>query len=642
MEKQSIYHLVRDSCIAFQERPLHWCWDEKQRTFTGISYGDWKESLAQLSAFLLQKGMKKGDKIGLVCDNRTEWSLCSFSIVCAGGVDVPRGCDASSEDLEYILEHTESRILFVEKDGVLSKLLKHSKALSRLETMVLIESEDSYPKLAEVKSKFPKLEILTLSEAISVGLAYFQKKGKEAVKSIGESLTGNDIATIIYTSGTTGSPKGVVLNHRAFTWTIEQLHQFVPISYEDRTVVFLPPWHIAERILETALLSWGASMACSGVTQLARDFGIIKPTVLVSVPRVWESLYRRIWDTAEKGPSWKFRIFQTAVRLAEFYSSVYDTLSGNYALTEDESSDEKFRDKLVAFAIYPLVFLANKLSLKILAPVRASLGGKIRFAFCGAGAMPPKIQFFFRSIGIPIIETYGMTETTGMGAMGSFPIPKTGAIGPVFPGAHIKLVDESGKVISQPGEKGILWHKGPHVTVGYYKDPDRNKVSLQEGWFDSGDLFVWTKSSELKFAGRVKDTIVLSSGENVEPEPIESKITETGWVQYAIVVGQDQKFLSVLIVPQFQKLRDHFASEGIKLEEEDDKLAQNPKVLQFYKDLVKSTISSKNGFKNFERISGVSLIEKEFEKGRELTETMKLKRNVVSELYASKIREMYS
>ncbi|TGM86436.1 AMP-dependent synthetase/ligase [Leptospira licerasiae] len=641
MEKRSIYHLVRDSCIHYKDRPFQWIWDEKLKSFSGISYSEWFLNLENLSGFFRQKNLNKGDKVGLFCDNRTEWALCSFSVMCSGGADVPRGCDASEDEIFYILDHTESKITFIEKEQVLVKLGNILNKLKHLETVILIEPEENFSSLAKLKVSFPKIEFIDLETAISQGRAWVEKKGKSLLHSIGESLTENDIATIIYTSGTTGVPKGVVLKHRSFTWTINQLQQFVPANYSDRVVVFLPPWHIAERILETALLSWGASLACSNVSQLTRDFEIIKPTVLVSVPRVWEALYRRIWDKVSKSSPAKLAIFKTAVRIAETYNSLLDTVIGNYSETENNNKEEKLTDTVVSALLLPLFYFLNILAQKVLAPVRALFGGQLKFAFCGAGAMPPKIQFFFRSMGVPIIETYGMTETTGMGALGSFPIPKTGSIGHVFPGAHIKLIGEQNEVVSKPGDKGIAWHKGPHVTAGYYKNEELTRSNFVDGWFNSGDLFVWTKTGELKFAGRAKDTIVLSSGENVEPEPIEGKILETGWALTAIVIGQDQKFLAVLIVPDFAKVRDHFSSQGISLPNENSALVQDPKVLKFYKDLIKNTISEKNGFKNFEKINDFRLLDKEFEKGKELTETMKVKRNKVAELYAHLIKTIF-
>ncbi|TGJ99215.1 long-chain fatty acid--CoA ligase [Leptospira semungkisensis] len=642
MEKRSIYHLVRDSCIHYKDRPFQWIWDETHKSFSGVSYSEWFARLEDLSAFFRSKNVSKGDKIGLFCDNRTEWALCSFSIMSAGAADVPRGCDASEEEIFYILNHTEAKIAFIEKEQVLLKLEKVLDRLGSLETIVLIESEESFPSLAKIRSSRPKHHFIDLETAISEGSNWISKKGKTQLHSIGESLTHDDIATIIYTSGTTGVPKGVVLKHRSFTWTVDQLQQFVPANHSDRIVVFLPPWHIAERILETTLLSMGASSACSNVAQLTRDFEIIKPTVLVSVPRVWEALYRRIWDKAAKTSTLKYTIFSIAVRIAEFYNSLLDTVTGNFSETKEANKEEYLTDKFVAISLLPIFYFLNMIAQKVLGPVRALFGGKLRFAFCGAGAMPPKIQFFFRSMGVPIIETYGMTETTGMGALGDFPIPKTGSIGSVFPGAHIKLVDEKGVVVSKPGVKGIAWHKGPHVTAGYYKNPSLTETNFSDGWFNSGDLFVWTKTGELKFAGRAKDTIVLSSGENVEPEPIEAKILETGWALSTVIVGQDQKFLAALIVPDFNKLKEHFSSQGIQLPSSHSELIKDPKVTRFYKDLIRDAISDKNGFKVFEKVADFRLLDKEFEKGKELTETMKVKRNKVAELYEDLIKTIFA
>ncbi|RHX93483.1 long-chain fatty acid--CoA ligase [Leptospira yasudae] len=640
MEKTSLYHLLRDVASVYADRPMYWI-REESGDFRGISYKDWYENLKNLSSFLIELGMQRGNTAGLICDNRYEWSLCSLSLVTIGCVDVPRGCDATIDDLKYILEHSEAKILFLENEKVLKKLLEDKSSLANVKTLLLIDPPAKWKDLESARAQLSGVKFIFLEDALLEGEKLRSKKGDKAYDQRGEVLNGKDLATIIYTSGTTGAPKGVMLNHRSFTWGIHQLQEFVPGSYNDRTIVFLPPWHIAERLLETTLIAWGASMACSSVPTIPADMQKVKPTVLVSVPRLWEGLYKRIHDTVRKAPPLRQQLFHFAVRMAAITTSLQDTIRDSYATTEAENPNQKVMDRFVAsvllFSMYPLKLL----SYKILQRVRDLFGGRMRFALCGAGAMPPHIQFFFRSAGIPIIETYGMTETTGIGAIGEFPLPKNGAIGAPLPGTSIKLVGEDGKIVTTPGEKGVAWHKGPHVTVGYYKEAEKTAKALQDGWLDSGDILTWTHTGELKFAGRAKDTIVLSGGENLEPAPIEAKLTESEFINQVIVVGQDRKNLGVLIVPFYDLVQEQFKSQGKNIPKDPAEWNSSKEVSAFFKNIVKDKISTRAGFKSFEKIAHVHILPKEFEKGKEMTETMKLKRNVVFSLYHNVIQAMY-
>ncbi|TGM96357.1 long-chain fatty acid--CoA ligase [Leptospira yasudae] len=640
MEKTSLYHLLRDVASVYADRPMYWI-REESGDFRGISYKDWYENLKNLSSFLIELGMQRGNTAGLICDNRYEWSLCSLSLVTIGCVDVPRGCDATIDDLKYILEHSEAKILFLENEKVLKKLLEDKSSLANVKTLLLIDSPAKWKDLESARAQLSGVKFIFLEDALLEGEKIRSKKGDKAYDQRGEVLNGKDLATIIYTSGTTGAPKGVMLNHRSFTWGIHQLQEFVPGSYNDRTIVFLPPWHIAERLLETTLIAWGASMACSSVPTIPADMQKVKPTVLVSVPRLWEGLYKRIHDTVRKAPPLRQQLFHFAVQMAAITTGLQDTIRDSYATTEAENPNQKVMDRFVAsvllFSLYPLKLL----SYKILQRVRDLFGGRMRFALCGAGAMPPHIQFFFRSAGIPIIETYGMTETTGIGAIGEFPLPKNGAIGAPLPGTAIKLVGEDGKIVTTPGEKGVAWHKGPHVTVGYYKEAEKTAKALQDGWLDSGDILTWTHTGELKFAGRAKDTIVLSGGENLEPAPIEAKLTESEFINQVIVVGQDRKNLGVLIVPFYDLVQEQFKSQGKNIPKDPAEWNSSKEVSAFFKNIVKDKISTRAGFKSFEKIAHVHILPKEFEKGKEMTETMKLKRNVVFSLYHNVIQAMY-
>ncbi|MCC6275485.1 MAG: AMP-binding protein [Leptospiraceae bacterium] len=640
MEKESIYHLIRDVAATYAERPMYWVKDDSGE-YNGIRYAEWYEDLKRLSSFLISEGVEKGDRVGYLCDNRYEWLLCSLAVVTTGAVDVPRGCDATPEDIKYILNHTEAEIIILENEKVLKKITSNGNEFSHIKTVILIENEDKFKNLDEHKKKLPKAKFIFLKEAIALGEGFIKKKGIKEYEKRGEACELMDLATIIYTSGTTGAPKGVMLTHRAFTWEIYQLQNYLPISYRDRTLIFLPPWHIAERLLETALIAWGASMATSSIPTIPQDIQKVKPTVLVSVPRLWEGMYKKIFDNVKKAPPVNQKLFNFAHFVVMKYRNLLDTALDNYVTTVQENESEKMINRLVAAILLIPFFPLNKIAQAIMQKVKNVLGGQMRFALCGAGAMPEHVSVFFRAIGIPIIETYGMTETTGVSCLGEAIWPKIGAIGKVMPGVQIKLLDEKNRVVTKPGDKGVAWHKGPHITIGYYKNEEKTKAALVDGWLDSGDILTWTTTGELKFAGRAKDTIVLSGGENLEPGPIEGKLAESNFVNQVIVVGQDRKNLGVIIVPAWDTVKEHFKSLGKEIKTDPKDWNKDPAIVKFYKDIIKEKVNNDPSFKVFEKVSNLHILHKEFEKGVEMTETMKLKRNVIFDMYAKEIDDMY-
>lgn len=653
MEKFSLYHLIKDTVSTHAERPCFWVRLDKQE-FGAVSYANWRSDMKSIQAFFIYElGVKKGDRIALLCDNRYEWTLLCFAIDTIGCVDVPRGTDATEQDITYILNHAEAPIVIVEHEKMLRKLADCIGELPNVHTIISIEGPEKYKNYEKIieeieenrlrmgkSSKNGNINFYFLVDIINKGYELLRIKGEEEIRRRGESIQPDDLATIIYTSGTTGTPKGVMLTHRNFCWEISQIQLVSPISEEDRVMVFLPPWHIAERVLEFTLIACGASIANSNVMMLANDLQTIKPTFLVSVPRVWEQLYKRIHDNLRKQPEKNQKIFHFALNIAGLYMDSLDHLLDRVALTEEETLQDKLLRKSIAviglILSAPLILPARK----ILSRIRDIFGGKLRFALSGAGALPVHIADFFRYCGIPIVDAYGMTETTAVCIMGRLPWPKRDCVGPPLPGAHVQLRDEFGRIITKPGVKGVAWHKGPHVMKGYYKMPEKTEEVLKDGWLNSGDIFVWTTTGEIKFAGRAKDTIVLAGGENVEPEPIEVRLTSNPFIQQAVVVGQDQKSLGVLIYPNVERVKEELKAK-VQLPDNLEEWNHIKEVQHLFSEILKEEVSSKNGFKAFERVTHFYIIPEELKKGVEMTETMKVKRNKVFEKYAKQIQEMY-
>ncbi len=641
MEKESLYFLVRDTVATYAERPCYWVKPDGHN-FSAISYFNWRADMKRFSAFLIHKlKLAHGEPVGLLCDNRYEWNLVSLGITTVGGVDVPRGCDATAQDIQYILNHTECTKLVIEHEKMMKTIAENIGALPHLKDIISIEAPERYKNLEALKAKLGKVKIHFLVDALAEGEEAIQELGEVFLKKRGESIRPGDLATIIYTSGTTGAPKGVMLEHRSFCWEVSQIQISVPLNEQDRTVVFLPPWHIAERLLETTLIACGSSMANSTIISLAADLGAIKPTALVSVPRVWEQLYKRVFDNVRKQPEKTQKIFNLALDIAMTRTDIVDTLLDRFAETETEKASAAVVRKTISAVMFPVFEILNVVAQIILKKVRNNLGGRLRFAISGAGALPEHVAVFFRAIGIPILDAYGMTETTGVSVMASLPWPRRGCVGRTLPGVQIQLRDEKGRIITRAGEKGVAWHKGPHIMRGYFKAPDKTTEILRDGWLNSGDVFVWTMVGELKFAGRAKDTIVLAGGENVEPGPIEMKLLENGFLNQAVVVGQDKKTLGALLVPNYDRTKEAFGARGLQVPEDHGKWNADPEIRKFFSDIIKQQVSGTTGFKTFEKVTGFHIMHKEFEKGKEMTETMKIKRNVVFDMYEKEIESLY-
>ena len=653
MEKESLYHLVHHTVRTFSERPCYWVRLEKQE-FAAVSYNNWRTDMKRFQAYLIfELGLKHGDRVGLLCDNRYEWNLISLGLNTIGCIDVPRGCDATEQDILFILSHSECPVLIVENEKMLSRIVDVIADLPNIRHIICIEGPKGFRnadkwelRLTEERSirhsKTVDIELHYLIEALDKGQTLLKKHGEDQLKKRGLAIKPDDLATIIYTSGTTGTPKGVMLTHRNFCWEIAQVQLSAPLNENDRAVIFLPPWHIAERVLEQTLIACGASMANSSILYLAGDLQTIKPTLLVSVPRVWEQLYKRITDNVRKQPEKKQKIFEIAVNIASLHMDALDNVLDRIATTEVETPAQTAIRKAISIVVLMFTSVLNIPAQLILKTVKNIFGGRLQYAISGAGALPEHISNFFRSVYIPIVDAYGMTETTAVSVMGRPPWPKRGCVGTPLPGVHLQLRDEYGRIITQPGERGVLWHKGPHIMKGYYKAADKTAEVLQDGWLNSGDLFAWTTTGDIKFTGRAKDTIVLAGGENVEPEPIELRLAASPYIAQVVVVGQDRKTLSALIVAQKDRLIDEMKNAGHEISDDMTTWNTNAKVRSFYSDLIKDAISNQNGFKAFEKITNFTILGKELEKGKEMTETMKIKRTVVSDLYENVINQMYS
>ena len=414
----------------------------------------------------------------------------------------------------------------------------------------------------------------------------------------------------------------------------------------DRALSILPVWHSYERVFEMLCVSRGVSTHYTSLRALAEDLKTVRPTVMASAPRLWENLYLKILSNVKAAPPLRQKLFHLAYKTTRNVKRAERFFKGQQLDIHGRGFSESLRLSLKhAFAWLASIVPARLLDGLVLKKLRAIVGGEFRGTISGGGALQPHVDEFFNFIGIPVLEGYGMTETSPVLAVRTWENLVIGTVGPMYPHTEVRIVDLQNGEILYPdtnrhgggrGLRGEIHVKGPQVMRGYYKDPEGSSRVLKDGWMNTGDIGMVTFNDCLKILGRSKDTIVLLNGENIEPVPIEARLVESSFIDQCMVVGQDQKALGALIVPSLEHLR----MAGISATSIQD-IMESKAVHQLIDEDIRSLINHDAGFKNFERITAWRLVPKAFEVGDEMTNTFKLKRHVITERYGSLITEMF-
>lgn len=605
---------------------------DKSGAFVSISFRETYEKGLDLATALIALGIEAREHVGLIADNRLEWILCDYGILLAGAADVPRGTDVTDAELIYILNHSDARAVIVENKALLDRVIAHRTQLPHIQTIILMAPADSVPE-----------GVHRLEDLMADG-ARRRAAGDARVYERIKAITPNDLFTIIYTSGTTGTPKGVQLTHGNMCSQIANLPLALRVG--DRALSILPVWHSYERVFEMLCVSRGVSTHYTSLRALAEDLKTVRPTVMASAPRLWENLYLKILSNVKAAPPLRQKLFHLAYKTTRNVKRAERFFKGQQLDIHGRGFSESLRLSLKhAFAWLASIVPARLLDGLVLKKLRAIVGGEFRGTISGGGALQPHVDEFFNFIGIPVLEGYGMTETSPVLAVRTWENLVIGTVGPMYPHTEVRIVDLQNGEILYPdtnrhgggrGLRGEIHVKGPQVMRGYYKDPEGSSRVLKDGWMNTGDIGMVTFNDCLKILGRSKDTIVLLNGENIEPVPIEARLVESSFIDQCMVVGQDQKALGALIVPSLEHLR----MAGISATSIQD-IMESKAVHQLIDEDIRSLINHDAGFKNFERITVWRLVPKAFEVGDEMTNTFKLKRHVITERYGSLITEMF-
>ena len=574
----------------------------------------------------------------MISDNRKEWLQADMGIMAIGATDVPRGCDATLLDLEAIFTITETKYIVTENSAQVKKILSIKEKIPFVKEIIVFD-EPTEEILAEAKNN--GITIYSFAEILKFGQT-FRIEHKDEVENELEKGQNSDLACIIFTSGTTGTPKGVMLSHGNFLAQLEELPERIMINPGEKALLVLPVWHVFEREVEYVILIQGGSLCYSkpiGSILLA-DLKKLNPTLLPAVPRVFEAVYDGIQRKMRKTGGIVNALFKFFTKVAILHSRMHRLMfNQNVCLTRYYTVAWWFAFIIPWSLLWPLKLLGNLL---VFRKIKAMLGTNFRAGIAGGGAYPPVLDDFFWAIGVKIVEGYGLTETAPVISVRPIAAPVFGNVGSPIRGVKCRIVDPDDGFVLKRGQFGAVQIKGPTVMQGYYKRPDlTEKTMTVDGWLDTGDLGYLSIHDEIVLKGRKKDTIVLLGGENVEPLPIELKLSESRYIRQAVVVGQDKHYLGALILVEEDEVKNFAAENGIQYDTYEN-LINSESIQKLFESEISSLINSKNGFKMFERINKFALITKPFEVGVELSAKQEIMRYRLTEIYKDQINKIFA
>lgn len=619
---------------------------DKDGNFLPYTYNQVYDEVISLSLALRELGVTRGSNVGLISDNRREWAIVDYALLSLGAADVPRGCDSMGVEIRFILNFADCKYSFFETPRQLEKVLEKSEECPNLDTAIIIK--DLTPE-EEYILENGKFKVLTFSQLLERGKELYNSNKdalKKEIEAEMEKTETNDVATIIFTSGTTGTPKGVMLTHRNYIAQLEVMYNFFPCKRGETWLTVLPVWHSFERAFQYVVPALKCNVAYSKpVPQvMITDMQKIKPHWMCAVPRIWTGIAKNIDKTVKKHKGFKLFIYDHFLEPSKAYVLQKDKVRGWICQIEKRN---RFLDFISGIIPFLLLWPVHKIGdIFLFKTIRKGLGGHIKIAMSGGGALQREVNDFFRAIGFNLLEGYGLTETAPVLSIRDYKAPRPGCVGALLPSVQAKIVkEENGQIAdSTPlpfGQKGLVLVKSDQIMKGYYKRPDlTEKIIDSEGWLNTGDIGLLTFDKELKITGRAKDTIVLLGGENVEPVVIEQALTASDYIDSAIVLGQDQNTLGCLIVPN-KDLTEKFAKDHNIFFTDYAQLMTNEEVVYFYTKTVHSLVSVNTGFRSCERINKVCLLSDPFKPGEELSAKGEMIRPKIAKKYETLIKSMF-
>ena len=583
---ESFRRNFKADALAFKE-------GEKWRHLSG---SDVIDRIGRLASGLARLGVKAGDRIAIISENRPEWSVADLAILSLGAVNVPIYTTQAVEQIRYILEDSGAKMLFISG----RKLFRHARtaieSVEHIEKLIFFDAD----AVGDGGDKAVSLDdVEAAAETFDDHIALDQRLA---------SINTNDLATIIYTSGTTGEPKGVMLTHKNFVSNVLSISDGLPIRSSDRSLAVLPLSHIFERTVFYVLCANGVSIHyCAAFDQLAACLKEVKPTIMTAVPRLFEQVYHKIVKKGKTAGGWRTSLFDWSLEVGQEYWEAKDTHR----------------------PISPLLAAKHAVASRLVfSKWRDGVGGSLRFFVSGGAPLSRKLSYAFWAAGIPILQGYGMTEACIVSA--NRPEDnKVGSIGKPFRGIEMKIAEPDGEILI----------RGDNVMAGYYNKPDDTRTVIDsEGFYHTGDVGYVDADGHFYVTDRLKDLFKLSNGKYVAPLQVESLLKQSPLVSQPVVVGSGRKQVGALIVPDWDALKETLREEGIAADGTREEMCEDPAVV---KRVQRDAVELTRELSDYERVKRVYLLPREFsiDKG-EMTPTLKIKRGVIDEKYSEAIDEI--
>ena len=588
---ETLSQLFENTCRTYRKDNL--LMSKREGRYVPISTDEFEARVRTLSAGLRELGLRKGDKVVIFSENRPEWVMTDFAVLCAGGVTVPIYTSLMPEQVKYIINDSDAKMVVCSNRELWLKIEAVRRDLPQVRHSIMIDEE-------------APSGVMTLGEVMG--------RGKTAAAAdparfdtIAAAIKPDDLASIIYTSGTTGTPKGVMLTHGNFVSNSKALDAVTDFAHTDTILSFLPLSHVLERMTTFSFLYKGASIAyAESVDTVAENLTEVRPTIMISVPRLFDKIYARVMDNVLTQSAVKRQIFFWALRVGKRYGA------------------RKIRKEPIPAGLAAQRNLAAKL---VFSKIVEKTGGRVKFFVSGGAPLSKDVAEFFYAMGIIILEGYGLTETSPVLTCNTFGKLRFGTVGTPVPGVDVKFAPD-----------GEILARGPNIMKGYYKKEAETREVMADGWFHTGDIGYLDPDGFLVITDRKKDLIITAGGKNVAPQPIENLIKTNAYIVNAVVVGGARKFISALVVPDFEKLEAYAGTNGIPFRDRAELCAKDE-----IRDFMLAEVNRATpDLASYERVKKVALLDHDFElEAGEMTPTLKVKRNFVEGKYKPVIDLLY-
>jgi long-chain acyl-CoA synthetase len=562
-----------------------------------ITVPEFRDAVRGLAAALHELGVKQGDRVGILSENRPEWTIADFAILASGAASVPVYPTLLGWQIEYILNDAGT-------------------------VAVIVSNQEQLDKILEIRSHVPCLSTIIVCDPpqqLGPGVRLFRdvvESGKKHEKTIpnwfdqsSKSRGPNDLATLVYTSGTTGNPKGAMLTHGNIASNVSAVNEFVPFEAGDIALSILPLSHILERIVDFLYLYKGGCIAyAENVTKVADNLQEVKPQFFAAVPRLFEKMRARILDNVATAPPARQKIFRWALGIAE------------------TRLPYRVDHKPMPLGLKLKSAIADKL---VFSKIIARLGGNVKYVVSGGAPLSAELAAFFIGAGVEILEGYGLTETSPVIAVNRPNKRRIGSVGPIIPGVEVRIA-EDGEILS----------RGPHIMTGYWNNPEATAQAIDaEGWFHTGDIGEIDGEGFLKITDRKKDILINAYGKNIAPQPLEALLKSSPYVGTPVLIGDRRKYLVALIVPNFEKLEREASAIGVQYRTKEE-LVNHDQV----KQLIQAEIDRFNqNLDRQEKIRRFALLPRDFTiEDDEITPSLKVKRKNIDKKYKQIIDTLYA